>query len=79
MRAFEIAKIHVDFTMCVWQWSLNNVTFTKCVDRSFSKSMVFTMDKLCFVNPDDEWIQLIGSELNSFDKFVWEYIKKGQF
>ena len=50
MGGVEIAKI--------------NVHFTKCFERSFSKSMVFTMKKLCFVSPDNE-IQLIASEINS--------------
>ena len=60
--------------LCVCDHARRTNVFTKWFYRSFSKSLVSTMKKLCSVYTKRWGIQLIGSELNSFDKFVREYI-----
>ena len=53
--------------------------FTKCFEGWFSKRMVFTMNKLCFVSPEKRRIQLIASEINSLRQVRMIILKRSSY
>ena len=78
MGGVEFAKINVYFTKCFWHGRRKRLLLLSVLIGRFQKAWFFQCKSCVSCPRRKEKIQLIGSELNSFDKLVWEYIKKKQ-